>query len=302
MDKILSKVEISPDLNDKQHDQVKDLIREFANIFALLMSEVLTVDWHQHHLDIDPNVKLPKCMSQRPITENQKEWYYKMLDEMEASSVIQKVPGEFIKCLNSTNLAPKEAGKIGAMKVEILHKVNAECIKNGLPSFWEEAILPGESNEALLDAIEGIAPNEVKLKWCICHAFMALNQVTQIPPFPQGNLNGKHQFAAGHHWASVINFVAGYYAIQMSDKSVTYTAFYMEGCGYYLYLHMPFGLTGAPATFGELIVIALNDMIGRELMNWMDDICLPGDNLTQRWRTYASSSPTAKRSPFHYPL
>lgn len=102
--------------------------------------------------------------------------------------------------------------------------------------------------------------------------------MTQIPPFPQGNLNGKHQFAAGHHWASVINFVASYYTTQMLDESVPYTAFYVEGHGYYIYLHMPFGLTGAPVTFGELIAIALNNMIGRELVNWMDDICLPGDN------------------------
>jgi hypothetical protein len=41
---------------------------------------------------------------------------------------------------------------------------------------------------------------------------------------------------------------------------------------------MPFGLTGAPATFCEMVSIALEDMIGRELVNWMDDICLPGDD------------------------
>ena len=40
---------------------------------------------------------------------------------------------------------------------------------------------------------------------------------------------------------------------------------------------MPFSLTGAPTTFQELIVLALNDMIGWELVSWMDDICLPGD-------------------------
>ena len=90
---------------------------------------------------------------------------------------------------------------------------------------------------------------------------MALNRATQIPPFPQGDLSGKHQFAAGHRWASVIDFAAGYYAIAMSDKLVPYTAFYVEGRGYYVYLRMPFGLTGAPATFGELIAIALDNMI-----------------------------------------
>ena len=175
VNKILSKVEISTDLMDEQQDKVTALITEFVDIFALWMSEVLVVDWHQHHLDVDPDTKLPKHMSQRPIMENQKEWYYKMLDEMEASLVIQKVPGEFIKCLSSMNLALKEVGKTGATRIEVLRKVNAKCIKNGLPPFWEEAITPGESNEALLEAIEGITPNETKSKWRICHVFMALN-------------------------------------------------------------------------------------------------------------------------------
>ena len=113
-------MEIGTDLTDEQRDKVTALITKFADIFALLMSEVLVVDWHQHHLDVDPDTKLPKRMSQRPITENQKEWYYNMLDEMEALSVIQKVPGEFIKCLSSTNLAPKEVGKTGTTRIEVL--------------------------------------------------------------------------------------------------------------------------------------------------------------------------------------
>lgn len=242
------------------------------------MSEVQYVDWHSHHLDIDPDVVLPKKMSQRPITEKQKLWYYKILDEMEASHVIQKVPGDFLKCLNSTNLAPKDKGKTGASRVEILRKVNAECIRNGLPPFWEEVREPGESDEAMLDAVENAGtPAERQTKWKVCHAFMALNRATQIPSFPAGDLSDKHQFAAGHRWASICDLAAGYYAVQLDDASVPYTAFYVEGRGYYVYLRMPFGLTGAPATFGELISIALDDMIGRELVNWMDDICLPGD-------------------------
>jgi hypothetical protein len=206
-----------------------------------------------------------------------------MLDEMESAHVIQKVPGDFLKCLNSTNLAPKEAGKTGATRTEILRKVNAECIKNGLPPFWEEVREPGETDEAMLDAVEGEpGPSQVKTKWRVCHAFMALNRATQVPPFPQGDLKNKHEFAAGHRWASVIDFASGYYAVPLDDESVPYTAFYVEGRGYFVYLRMPFGLTGAPATFGELIAIALDDMIGKELVNWMDDICLPGDDFTTK--------------------
>jgi hypothetical protein len=76
----------------------------------------------------------------------------------------------------------------------------------------------------------------------------------------------KQEFAAGHRWASVIDFAAGYYAVPLDNESVPYVAFYVEGRGYYVYLRMPFGLTGAPATFCEMVAISLDDMIGKELV------------------------------------
>src|SRR6266481_1095411 len=41
---------------------------------------------------------------------------------------------------------------------------------------------------------------------------------------------------------------------------------------------MPFGLTGAPTTFYEMVAIALNDMIDKELVSWMDDKCIADDD------------------------
>lgn len=70
--------------------------------------------------------------------------------------------------------------------------------------------------------------------------------------------------------------------VPLDDESIPYTAFYVDGRGYFVYLQMLFSLTGAPATFGELITISLDDMIGKELVNWMDDICLLGDNFTMK--------------------
>ena len=55
--------------------------------------------------------------------------------------------------------------------------------------------------------------------------------------------------------------------MQLDNESVPYVAFYVEGRGYYVYLRMPFGLTGAPTTFCEMVAIALDDMIGQELVN-----------------------------------
>ena len=88
---------------------------------------------------------------------------------------------------------------------------------------------------------------------CSSDLFNALNKATQVPPFPAGDLRTKQEFAAGHRWASVIDFAAGYYAVPLDDDTVPYVAFYVEGRGYYVYLRMPFGLTGAPATFCEMV-------------------------------------------------
>lgn len=275
---IVEKVQLGPDLTDEQRDRVRALITEFADIFALSLSEVWPVDWHKHHLNVDPSIGLPRKIGQRPLQENQKEWFFKQIDEMEAAHIVQRVPGEFIKCLNSTNLQPKEAGKIGATRAEILRKVNAECQRNGLPPFWEEVPEGEVTEDALLDVVDGQGDSTKKTKWRICHAFTALNKATQVPAFPQGDLKSKHEFASGQRWRSVIDLASGYYAVPLDDDSVPYVAFYVEGRGYYVYLRMPFGLTGAPSTFCELLAIALDDMIGRELVNWMDDICLPGDD------------------------
>jgi len=178
------KIELRPDLTDDQRNQIQNLIHNYADIFALTLLEVKVVNWHKHHLNIDPSIKLPTRTSQHPVTEAQKDWFFSILDEMEEAHVIQRVPGNFIKALSSTNPAPKEAGKIGTTRTEILQKVNAECIKNGLPPFWEEVREPGELNEAMLEAVESSNGAEKKTKWRVCHAFTALNKATQVPPFP----------------------------------------------------------------------------------------------------------------------
>lgn len=121
-----------------------------------------------------------------------------------------------------------------------------------------------------------------KARWRACHAFIALNKATQVPPFPQGDLLRKQQRMAGKCWTSVLNFAARYYAIEMDEAAIPYTAFFVEGRGFYVYLRMPFRLTGAPMTFCKMVLLTLNEMIGRELKNWMDDVCLARDDFKQK--------------------
>jgi hypothetical protein len=52
---ILNAVEIGEDLSDDQKEQVRSLVREYADVFALSLSEVLYVDWYKHKLNFEPN-------------------------------------------------------------------------------------------------------------------------------------------------------------------------------------------------------------------------------------------------------
>jgi hypothetical protein len=71
VDEIIQKIELGPDLTDEQRERIKALVRDYADVFTLSLSEVRVVDWYKHHLNVDPSIKLPIRTSQRPVTEAQ---------------------------------------------------------------------------------------------------------------------------------------------------------------------------------------------------------------------------------------
>ncbi|KAF8593174.1 hypothetical protein BDV93DRAFT_394660, partial [Ceratobasidium sp. AG-I] len=88
---VLSRITIGDDLDAHQREQLTNLIREFADIFALSLSEVLPVDFAELRLDIPDGVEFPKRAGQKRLTEPQRQWLYKVLDEMEKAKIIAKV-------------------------------------------------------------------------------------------------------------------------------------------------------------------------------------------------------------------
>lgn len=277
--KVKAMVEIGPDLSLEQRTTVEELVEEFADIFALNLREVWPVDFITHKLTVDPTVKLPTRMPQRPLAGPQREWYMETLDEMEAGGIIERVSPEQVKCVSLTTLPPKDKGESGLTKEEIQKRVNEECRKKGFEAYWPE---PEETTSDRGPEPETEQKETKKAKWRICHAFIALNKATQVPPFPQGDLAAKQQQVAGKRWASVMDFASGYYAIAMDEDSKMYTAFCVEGRGFYVYKRMPFGLTGAPTTFCEMLAIGLGEMVNRDLVAWMDDVCIAGNEFGEK--------------------
>ena len=101
--------------------------------------------------------------------------------------------------------------------------------------------------------------------------------MTQVLPMPQGDIWTKQQAISGHWWVSLFDFVAGFYAVEIAEESRPYTAFYVEGRGYFVYCRMPFGLTGAPSCFNKVTGKALHGLMGTIMQLFVDNGAMAGD-------------------------
>ena len=96
---------------------------------------------------------------------------------------------------------------------------------------------------------------------------------------PQGDIRTKQQALSGHRFMSCFDFASGFYAVEVAEESRPYTAFYVEGKGYFWYKKMPFGLTGAPSTFADMTAKHLGDLVGNGTMElFVDDGATSADS------------------------
>ena len=267
---ILNEVTIGNDLSAEETLTVQDLIAEYADCFALSMSEVLPVLGAEHRLDIPRDKVFRTKVNQRPQSPPQREFFNGVIDKMLAADIITPIAHQDVKCCGATTLAKKAHEGEGLTIDSLKHRVNDQCIAAGLPAPFEE-LPPREETAA-----DHSAP-EAQTKWRVCQDFAELNKVTQVPPMPQGDIRPKQQALSGHRWVTVFDFANGFYACEIRPEDRPYICFYVEGRGYFSYKRMPFGLTGAPSTFSEMTARALGDLVGTLIELFVDDGGMAGD-------------------------
>jgi hypothetical protein len=268
---ILSEVTIGQDLTPAQTESVRSLISEFAECFALSMSEVTAVEGAAHRLDIPRDTQFRTKVNQRPQTPPQKEYFNGVIDKMLAAGIIRPIDHQDVKCCGATTLAKKAHEGNGLTLNTLQHRVNDECIATGFPPPFQE-LPPVENTDPDAET------HPTQTKWRVCQDFAELNKVTKVPPMPQGDIRQKQQNLSGHRWITVFDFANGFYACEIKPEDQPYICFYVEGRGYFAYLRMPFGLTGAPSSFGQMTAAALGDLIGILFELFVDDGGLAGDN------------------------
>ena len=245
VDEILKQVTVGPDLTEDEHGRVLEFIAEWADVFALSVNEVKQVDNAIHHLDIPLGTTFSTKTGQKPLTPPQRKYLYESIDTMLKADIIEQCLPDQVKCVSPTTLAQKAHSNSGLNLEELQHRVNDECITHGFETKFN---LPPRSVPTPDDEANKDTP-----KWRICQNFSQINKVTKIAPMPQGDIRAKQQRLSGHRWVSGFDFAAGFYAVTVAPESRPYTAFYVEGRGYFWYKRMPFGLLGvwADASHGS---------------------------------------------------
>jgi hypothetical protein len=283
---VLAEITIGDDLTSGERNKVVDLLREYADCFALSMGEVLVVKGAAHRLNI-PNRETATFrtkVNQRPMSVPQKEYFNGVLDKMLAADIIEPIGHRDVKCCGATTLA-KKAHEGGGLSInELQRKVNEECAAAHFPTPFMEAEPP--TAELPASATHPPAsPAETPAKWRVCQDFADLNKVTKVRPMPQGDIRAKQQRLSGHRWVSIFDFASGFYACEIWKEDRPYICFYVEGRGYFAYKKMPFGLTGAPSTFGELTANTLGDLVGVLIELFVDDGGVAGNIFEDKMAT-----------------
>ena len=268
---IKAEITIGSDLTPDETELVWQMISEYADCFALSMSEVTPVEGAAHRLDIPRDTQFRTKVNQRPQTPPQKEFFNGVLDKMLDAGIIRPIDHQDVKCCGATTLAKKAHEGGGRTLNTLKHQVNDECIAAGFPPAHQN--LPPLENADISPE-----PSPTQTKWRVCQDFAELNRVTKVPPMPQGDIRQKQQNLSGHRWVTVFDFANGFYACEIKPEDQPYVCFYVEGRGYFAYLRMPFGLTGAPSSFGQMTAKALGDLIGTLLELFVDDGGLAGDH------------------------
>jgi len=308
VEEVLRQVSIGTDLSDEQRTKVRDLLAEFADCFALSIREVLLIPGAEHRIHIPPDAVFPKRIPhQRQLTQAQREYLSDAIDELLAADMIEPIRPEDIKCVSPITLAQKAHTNLGLSLDELCHRVNEECISNGIPPIHDveaptiPTITPAKDSTMTYD------PTQPQ-KWRICQNYGALNKVTQVFPMPQGDIRTKQRRLSGHRWVHGFDFASGFYAVSIPEGSRPYLAYYVEGRGYFTPKRMPFGLTGAPATFAQVTADRLGDLLAKlQIELLVDDGGMAGDDfedMMARTRQFlqrvreTSLSLSAKKSEF----
>ena len=182
--KIIQEVTIGSDITHDQSLTVQELIKEYADCFALSIKEVNTIPNAVHKLNILEGMTFRTKIPPRSYNPDQRAFVDAKVDEMLEAGIIRPIHPSEVRFVAQTVLARKAHDGQGLSIDELKYKVNKQCLTNGLPS---EFNLPPQPEPNPNHQTTQNTP----IKWRMCQDFGGINKVTEIAPIPQGDIRAK---------------------------------------------------------------------------------------------------------------
>ncbi len=115
---------------------------------------------------------------------------------------------------------------------------------------------------------------------CFCVDYRKLNDMTHKDAYPLLRIDDILDALRGAKYFCSIDLSSSYWQIKVADKDREKTAFGSH-LSLYEFLCMPFGLTGAPATFSRLMDKVLDSLIGKKCLVYLDDVIIYGSTFEE---------------------
>ena len=114
----------------------------------------------------------------------------------------------------------------------------------------------------------------------LCTDFRKLNSITIRPQYPMPNTQAMFDSLQGNRFFTTLDLSSGYHHISMDERDAEKTGFSTRS-GHYHYVRMPFGLSGAPATFQRAMNMLLRGLTWKKCLVYMDDVLIFGRTLEE---------------------
>ena len=114
----------------------------------------------------------------------------------------------------------------------------------------------------------------------ICIDYRKLNEITKRPIFPIPDTRNIFDSLEGNCYFSCLDMSSGYHQVAMDEYDKEKTSFSTRR-GQYEFNKMPFGLSGAPATFQRIMHTILRDQIWSKCVIYLDDILIFGKTIEE---------------------
>lgn len=214
------------------------------------------------------------------VSSNEKHW---SISEKECIVPILKRHIETFSCSSS------DVGFIQGAKHKIHTKTNhpIACLPRRIPLHFQgnveklvtdlqEKDIIEVANSAWNSPIVIVPKKDGSLRLCI--DYRKLNSVCERPIYPIPDSRQLFDSLCGAKYFSALDLSMGYYQIEVDESDREKTAFTTRS-GQYQFKRMPFGLSGAPATFQRALSGILREQNWVSCILYLDDILIFGDTL-----------------------